>query len=220
MLVVRLYQTLTPHRIGQIGFAVCTVALLWLAFVVRNDWSAIPVMFGLIAFGIGQGALVTLVFNVLVTAAPKEIAGDVGSLRGTTQNLAAGVGTAVAGALLVGLLSSLILYRLAENPNLPVEVQSQIDLENITFVTNERLLGIMERTTATPEQVEEAVRINTESRLRALKIALLIMAGVSLLAIFPAGRLPDYRPGEMPDNPPPPDPEELRRTARMVEAES
>jgi predicted MFS family arabinose efflux permease len=220
MLVVRLYQILPPQRIGQIGFAVCTVALLWLAFVVRNDWSAVPVMFGLIAFGIGQGALVTLVFNVLVTAAPKELAGDVGSLRGTTQNLAAGVGTAVAGALLVGLLSSMILYRLAENPNLPVEVQSQIDLDNITFVTNERLLSIMERTTASPEQVEEAVRINTESRLRALKIALLIMAGVSALAIFPAGRLPDYRPGEVPDNPPPPDPGELQRAARLAEAES
>ena len=46
-------------------------------------------MIGLITFGIGQGALVTLLFNVLVTAAPKELAGDVGSLRGTTQNLAA-----------------------------------------------------------------------------------------------------------------------------------
>ena len=201
MLVVRLYNTLTPQRIGQIGFAICTVALLWLAWVVRNDWSAPVVMIGLIAFGLGQGALVTLVFNVLVTAAPKEIAGDVGALRGTTQNLAAAVGTAVAGALLVGLLSSMILYQLADNPRLPAEVQSQIDLDNITFVTNDRLLEIMQATTATPEQVEEAVRINTESRLRALKIALLLMAGVALLSIFPASRLPGYRPGEMPHDP-------------------
>ncbi len=218
MLVVRLYKTLTPRRIGQIGFALCTVALLWLAFVVRNDWSAVPVMFGLIAFGIGQGALVTLVFNVLVTAAPKEIAGDVGSLRGTTQNLAAGVGTAVAGAVLVALLSSMILYRIAENPSLPVEVQSQIDLENITFVTNDRLLGIMQGTTATPEQVAEAVRVNAESRLLALKMTLLIMAGVALLAIAPASRLPSYKPGEIPDNPPPLKPEELRRAAHEADA--
>ena len=217
MLVVRLYKSFTPRRIGQAGFAICTVALLWLAFVVRNDWSAIPVMFGLIAFGIGQGALVTLVFNVLVTAAPKELAGDVGSLRGTTQNLAAGVGTALAGALLVGLLSSMIIYRLAENPNLPVEVQSQIDLDNITFVTNDRLLSIMQRTTATPEQIQEAVSINVKSRLRALKMALLIMAGVSLLVILPASGLPDYKPGEIPDNPPPPEPEALRRAAREVD---
>ena len=39
----------------------------------------------------------TLLFNVLVTASPKELAGDVGSLRGTAQNLAAAVGTAVVG---------------------------------------------------------------------------------------------------------------------------
>ena len=218
MLVVRLYKRFTPRQIGQAGFAICTVALLWLAFVVRNDWSSIPVMFGLITFGIGQGALVTLVFNVLVTAAPKEIAGDVGSMRGTTQNLAAGVGTAVAGALLVGLLSNAIMIRLAENPRLPVEVQSQLDLDNITFVTNDRLLGIMQRTTATPEQIQEAVSINVESRLRALKMALLIMAGVSLLVILPASGLPDYKPGEIPDNPPPPGPDELRRAAREIEA--
>ena len=104
MLIVRFYDRLTPRQIGRYGFMLCTVALLWLAFVVRNDWSAVPVLFGLVLFGIGQGALVTLLFNVLVTASPKELAGDVGSLRGTTNNLAAAVGTAVAGALLVGLL--------------------------------------------------------------------------------------------------------------------
>lgn len=201
MLVVRLYNRLTPQRIGQLGFAVCTVALLWLAWVVRNDWSAPVVMLGLIVFGLGQGALVTLVFNVLVTAAPKALAGDVGSLRGTTQNLAAGVGTAVAGALLVGLLSSMIMYQLADNQRLPAAIQAQLDLDSINFVTNDRLLEIMQGTTATPEQVEEAARINTESRLRALKIGLLIMAGVALLSILPASRLPDYRPGEMPPDP-------------------
>jgi MFS family permease len=79
MLIVRLYSRLTPQQIGRFGFAICTVALLWLAFVVHNDWSTIPVLVGLVAFGIGQGSLVTLVFNVLVTASPKELAGDVGS---------------------------------------------------------------------------------------------------------------------------------------------
>jgi hypothetical protein len=29
-----------------------------------NDWSEVPVLFGLVLFGIGQGALVTLLFNV------------------------------------------------------------------------------------------------------------------------------------------------------------
>ena len=75
----------------------------------------------------------------------------------------------------------------------------------------------MQRTTATPEQIQEAVSINVKSRLRALKMALLIMAGVSLLVILPASGLPDYKPGEIPDNPPPPEPEALRRAAREVD---
>ena len=199
MLIVRMYHRLTPRRIGQYGFMLCAVGLLWLAFVVRNEWSEVPVLFGLVLFGIGQGSLVTLVFNVLVTASPKELAGDVGSLRGTTQNLASAVGTAVAGALLVGLLSATVLRSLAEHPTLPPELQSQVDLDSITFVSNDHLREVLQRTTATPEQLEESVRINTEARLRALKIGLVILAGLALLTIVPAGWLPDYRPGELPD---------------------
>jgi len=211
MLVVKLYDKVTPRRIAQGGFALCILGLLWLAWVVRNDWTAVPVMLGLITFGIGQGALVTLVFNVLVTAAPKELAGDVGALRGTTQNLAAGVGTAIAGALLVGLLSAGIMYRITANPLLTPELQSQLDLDSINFLSNDRLLSVMQRTTATPAQVEEAVRVNSEARLRALKIGLLIMAAVAALAMIPASRLPAYRPGEIPDGPP------SRNTAKRKE---
>jgi hypothetical protein len=35
MLVVKLYERLTPRQIGRYGFILRTVALVWLAFVVR-----------------------------------------------------------------------------------------------------------------------------------------------------------------------------------------
>jgi len=203
MLIVRLYEKLTPRQIGRYGFILCTIGLVWLAFVVRNDWSEVPVLFGLVLFGIGQGSLVTLLFNVLVTASPKELAGDVGSLRGTTQNLAAAVGTAVSGALLVGLLSMIALGGIAASPKLTPELQAQVDLDSINFISNAQLQTVLSNTTATPAQVTEAVRVNTESRLRALKIGLLIMAGLALISIIPASRLPNYRPGELPADPPP-----------------
>ncbi|WP_312010167.1 MFS transporter [Bradyrhizobium neotropicale] len=200
MLIVHVYDRLTPRQIGRAGFILCTIALLWLAFVVRNDWSEVPVLLGLVVFGIGQGALVTLLFNVLVTASPKELAGDVGSLRGTTNNLAAAVGTAVAGALLVGLLSSIALTSIAASPKLTPELQAQVDLDNINFVSNDRLQTVLADTSASAAQVAEAVRVNTEARLRALKIGLLIMAALALVSIIPAGRLPNYRPGEIPSD--------------------
>src|SRR5207253_5263910 len=152
MLIVNVYDRLTPRQIGRYGFALCTIALVWLAFVVRIDWSEVPVLFGLVLFGIGQGALVTLLFNVLVTASPKELAGDVGSLRGTTQNLAAAVGTAVAGALMVGLLSAIALGSIAASPKLTPELQAQVDLDSINFISNDRLQEILAGTTATPAQ--------------------------------------------------------------------
>ena len=141
----------------------------------------------------------TLLFNVLVTASPKELAGDVGSLRGTTNNLAAAVGTAVAGALLVGMLSTMVVRNLASNPILTPELQSQVQLDSINFVSNDRLESALAQTDATPEQKAEALQVNTDARLRALKLGLLLMAGLALLSIVPAGWLPAYKPGEVPD---------------------
>jgi len=207
LLSIKLYEKFTPRQIGVGGFVLCTIALVWLAWVVRNDWSAPIVMIGLVIFGIGQGSLVTLLFNVLVSGSPKELAGDVGSVRGTTSNLAAAIGTALSGAVLVGLLSSFILSSLTSAPLLKADLTSQVDLDNnITFVSNDRLLATLERTTLSPEQVKEAVQINTDARLRALKIGLLLAAAMALIAIFPAARLPAYKPGEIPSNPPLPKP--------------
>jgi hypothetical protein len=151
--------------------------------------------------GLGQGALVTLLFNVLVTAASKELAGDVGSLRGVTQNLAAAVGTAMAGALLVGLLSSMILARGLDNPVITAELKDQVNLYNLNFFSDQQLTERLSDTTATDEQMAEALRINAESRTGALKIGFLVLTGLALLAIFPCGWLPDYKPGEVPADP-------------------
>ena len=110
------------------------------------------------------------------------------------------------------------MLRVEGNPKLPPELLAQVDLENITFLSNDRLLSTLQRTTATPEQVEAAVRVNVESRLAALKMVLLLMAGVALLLILPSRLLPDYKPDDIPDNPTPATPEELRRAAREAEA--
>ena len=93
-----------------------------------------------------------------------------------------------------------ILSNVAASPKLTPELQSQVDLDSINFVSNDQLREVMQQTTATPQQVEEAVRVNTEARLRALKIGLLIMAGLALITIIPAGGLPNYVPGEVPDD--------------------
>ncbi|MGL5017020.1 MAG: MFS transporter, partial [Luteolibacter sp.] len=199
ILIVKLYGKYAPRTIARWAFTLVAAGALWLAFVVSNDWSVFPVIIGLITVGLGQGALVTLLFNVLVTSSPKELAGDVGALRGVTQNLAAAVGTAVMGTLVVGVLSAGIMNRVTDNPLITSEMKAEVDLGSINFLNNDRLKERFEATSATPEQIAEAVTINSETRLRALKIGFFVLASLALFAIVPCGWLPDYRPGELSD---------------------
>jgi len=147
-------------------------------------------------------SLAMMPFNltVFVTAAPKQLAGDVGSIRGTTQNLASAVGTAVMGAVVVTVLTFGVAHAVEEHPELPPELVSQVDLDSVNFVSNDELTSVLAGTTATPEQVEAAVELNEEQRLRTLKIGFLILAGVSAIAAIPASRLPRYRPDEIPES--------------------
>jgi len=192
LLVVRLYERLSARQIARYAFLLTAIGLVFLGAVIRNDWSNSWVVISLVIVGIGEGALVALLFNVLVTASPKALAGDVGSLRGTANNLANAVGTAVASAFIVSLLSTSVNRELAQNSLIPHELKQQIDLDNVSFVTNDQLQSTLESTGAAREQVDEAVRINTEARLLSLKVSFFALAGLALLAYFPAGGLPGY----------------------------
>src|SRR5262249_24571241 len=156
----------TPRQIASLAFLLVTIGTAWLAIVVKNEWNTLPVMLGLIIVGLGQGALATLLLNVLVTTSPRELAGDAGALRGLTQNLAHAVGTAVVGALLVGLLSSLLMTHLTDNAVITAELKDEVNLTNMNFFSDEQLTQRLASTTANPAQLGEALRINADARTR------------------------------------------------------
>lgn len=195
--IVRSYGRFSPRQIGSTAFVVVAVGLTMLAFTIRNDWGTPLVILSLVILGLGEGSLLTLLFNVMVTASPKELAGDVGALRGTANNLSTALGTAFAAVVAVGLLSAIILSTLVGNPAIPPALKAEVALDNIDFVSNDHLNDVLGTTSATPEQVTEAVAINTVARLQALKISFLILAIIAVLAVFPARGLPNYVPGEL-----------------------
>lgn len=196
-LIVRLFGRLSPRQIATIGFSTVAVGLAFLAVTISNEWRTPVIIFGLIVVGLGEGSLLTLLFNVMVSAAPKELAGDVGALRGVANNLSTALGTAFAGVVAVGLLSAIVFSALAQS-NIPASLKVQIDLDNVNFITNEQLDEVLSQTNATADEVAEAVRINEEARLRALRAAFLILAAIALFALVPSRSLPHYAPGEVP----------------------
>ncbi|HMT21955.1 MAG TPA: MFS transporter [Promineifilum sp.] len=195
--VVRIYGRMTPRRIAIIAFTLVAIGLTLLSFVVGNNWGTGMVILGLMMVGLGEGALLTLLFNVMVTSSPKSLAGDVGALRGVANNLSTALGTAFAGVVAVSLLSMFVMSGINQS-SIPRSLQQQVNLDNVNFISNDQLDDVMAQTTATPEQVAEAVRINETARLRSLRASFLILAALALLAIFPAMGLPDYSPGDEP----------------------
>ncbi|MCB0195941.1 MAG: MFS transporter, partial [Anaerolineae bacterium] len=202
VLIVRLFGRLSPRQIAVAAFILVAIGLTMLAITVRNEWTTPVVIFSLILVGLGEGSLLTLLFNVMVSASPKELAGDVGALRGVANNLSTALGTAFAGVAAVVLLSLFVTSSLAQS-SIPDSLKGQVNLDNVNFITNDQLETVLAETTATPEQVAEAVRINEGARLRALKASFLILAAISLLALVPAMGLPSYVPGEIPSGSPP-----------------
>ena len=196
ILSVRLYDRLAPRILGVASFILIAIGLVSVAFTVGDDWSTILVIAGLLLVGIGEGTLLTLLFNVLVSASPRQLAGDVGALRGVANNVSNALGAAFASVVAVGLLGVFLSAAFGRS-ELPVAIKAYVLFDDVDFVTNEKLRSALGATLATPAQVEEAVAINEGARLRALQGAFLIVAGISLLAIFPAARLPKYVPREL-----------------------
>lgn len=196
ILSVRLYDRLSPRSLGVVSFALVTVGSVLLAFTVSNEWTTPLVILGLLIVGLGEGTMLTLLFNVLVSASPKDLAGDVGALRGVVNNVSSALGAAFSSVVAVGLLG-LFIGNAFDQSDLPQVLRYEINFDQIDFVSNEQLKGVLEQTSATPTDVEEAVRINSAARLRALKATFLIVAVISLLSVVPSLRLPGYKPGEL-----------------------
>lgn len=196
ILSVRLYDRLTPRLLALISFVLVGAGMILLAFTIGNDWSTPAVIFGLILVGLGEGTTLTLLFNVLVSASPKELAGDVGALRGVVNNVSSALGAAFAGVVAVGLLSLVITTAFTQS-NLPPALEQEINFDRIDFVSNDQLKEVLSQTSVPPEQVDEAVAINADARLRALRATFLLLAAISLLALIPSTKLPNYKPGQL-----------------------
>jgi MFS family permease len=191
VLVVRRRSRIRQRLLARWGFAAIAVGMGLLGATIRNDWSDVVVILGLIISGAGEGALATLLFDILVRGAAQESDDDVGTLCGTTSYLAAGIGTALAGALIVGVLAASARRHVMENPLIPADLRARIDSANVSFVSNDELRSVLATTGATSAAIAEAVRINTEARLDTLRICFLTFAGVAMLALVPAGALSD-----------------------------
>jgi MFS family permease len=195
VLSVRLYGRYSPRVLATAAFVLIAVGLTVAAFTVGTGSTA-AVVVGLLLVGVGEGTLLTLLFNVLVSASPKRLAGDVGALRGVANNVSNALGAAFSSVVAVGLLGVFLGMGFGRS-DLPPGLTPQVLLDHVDFVTSHDLRTALSATSATPAQVAEVVSVNSDAMRRAIQASFLIVAGISLLAVFPAWRLPRYVPDEL-----------------------
>ena len=188
-LVVRVGAIAAPRRIAAGAFLCVAIGAVLTGATIRNDWNDLLVMLGMAAVGFGEGALGTLLFKLLVTCVAHRAETEVSPLCGSAEYLAVAIGTALSSALIVGVLASGVQREVVENPLVPESLKAHVDLESPSFVSNDRLRAVLARANPSAEQVAEAVRINTEARLDALRACFFALAALAVLALLPAWQL-------------------------------
>src|SRR5690606_22474203 len=114
-----------------------------------------------------------------------EVSEDVEPLCSATNHFAAAVGAALAGALVIGVLSLNVNQHLARNPAIDSELRAHLDLNRVAFISNDRLQQALEHSPLTPELVANVVQINTDARLFALKLSFFALAALTFLGLLP-----------------------------------
>ena len=69
-------------------------------------------------------------------------------------------------------------------------------MDKVDFIPNSRLDDVLAQTTATPEEIDAAVELYEDARLRSLRTTMMLLAVLALLAVIPAGKLPGPRDPE------------------------
>ena len=203
--IPRFFPAASPRRVVRAGLLAMLAGILLLLVAMDVDAGAEIVTGPLLLAGLGIGALASQLGSVTVSAVPDDESTEVGGLQNTATNLGASLGTALAGSVLIAILTSSFLTGIENNAAVPSQVSAEADVElasGIPFVSDADLEGALGEAGASEATTTAVVDENSEARLDALRAALASMAVMALLALFFSGRVPDVQPGAQGDDRP------------------
>jgi MFS family permease len=196
--VPRLFPRAIPRRVVRIGFSMLFIGLVILLAVLDEGSGPEVVTWPLLFIGLGVGALASQLGAITVSAVPDSQSGEVGGVQNTVTNLGASIGTALAGAVLISVLTTTFLGTLANDPAVPKEMSSQAQVQlssGIPFVSDADLSATLEKAGVGPSTSQAIVDDNATSRINGLRASLAVLAFLALLGLVMTRRLPNGRPG-------------------------
>jgi hypothetical protein len=200
--VPRLFPAASPRRVVRIGFAVLASGIVVLVLALDAGAGPEVVTWPLLLAGLGIGALASQLGSVTVSSLPTSQSGEVGGIQNTLTNLGASIGTALAGTILIAVLTSTFLGSVASDPAVPQEMaaQAQVQLSSgIPFVSDADLGSTLQKAGVPPATAEAIVNDNASARINGLRAALAVLALLALVALALTWRLPTKQPASETD---------------------
>jgi EmrB/QacA subfamily drug resistance transporter len=189
-----------PGSIIRVGFALVTLGVVAIVPIVPRATSGWFLLIPLVIAGSGLGLLVSQLNNYTLSPISDERVSEAAGVNSAAGSFGLAFGLAFAGAIMLAALSLTFTHNANASEVLSSTQKQQVssaledDAEVMSNTQLEKLLVDQ------PADVQdEVIHINTESRPRALQIALLIpiLAGlIGLINSFRMMRLPDPKPSE------------------------
>jgi MFS family permease len=191
--VPRLWPHASPRRAVRIGLLLMLVGILVLMAGIDLDATAAVVAVPMLLVGLGIGTLASQLGAVAVSAVPDEASAEVGGLQNTATNLGASLGTALAGSVLLIVLTGSFLSGIQDNPAVPEEVTAAAEVslvDGAPFLTQDQFEEQLDAAGVDPDVAQELLDQNSVSQSEALDASLGVLALLGLLSLFLTGRIP------------------------------
>ena len=183
----------SPRRLVRIGILLMLVGIVVLMGGIDVDANAGVVAIPMLAIGLGIGFLASQLGAVTVSAVPTSESGEVGGLQNTATNLGASLGTALAGSIMIAVLTASLITGIEHNPDVPDSVKSQASVQlasGVPFVSDTDLEAAMEGAGAQQHVTDAVVEENRKARIEGLDAGLAVLALLAVLSLFFTGRIP------------------------------
>src|SRR5262250_1695149 len=203
--VPKLFPNASPRRVVRLGFLALFAGIVIMVASLNAGAGPEIVTWPMLLAGLGVGALASQLGSVTVSAVPDEQSGEVGGIQNTVTNLGASIGTALAGAVLIAVLTSSFLAGVQNNPDVPKNVTAQAQVElagGIPFLSDKDLQAQLDKAGVPPKTADAIVEENASARIDGLRSSLSLLAIVALIALFATRRIPAEQPTASPASEP------------------
>jgi EmrB/QacA subfamily drug resistance transporter len=196
----RLSASFTPRKIVRSGLVVLLIAVIVLAATILPDLRGFAFGLSMTLLGVGMGLLASQLGNVVQSSVAERDRSEAGGLQYTAQQLGNALGTALVGAIVISALGSALINTIQSDERISAEVSADIGVElstGVSFVPTSEAEAALAETGLTPEEQSAVLEAYEEGQLFALRLGLVVAAGIVVVALFLVRRIPDQSFEEM-----------------------